>query len=79
MLLYNEGITLSPERILEIGMEELKKEQESFNNAARIINANKKPVDVYNDLQNEHYGMSLLPDARKTLIRSVNMLWTGKL
>ena len=68
MLLYNEGITLSPERILEIGMEELKKEQESFNTAARIINPNKKPVDVYNELENEHpTAVNLLPDAGKTL------------
>lgn len=68
MLLYNEGITLSPERILEIGMEELKKEQESFNSAARIINPGKKPVDVYNDLENEHpTAANLLPDARKTM------------
>ena len=35
-------------------MEELKKEQESFNSAARIINPNKKPVDVYNELEKEH-------------------------
>ena len=47
MLLYNEGITLSPEKILEIGLEELKKEQASFNAAAKIINPNKKPIDVY--------------------------------
>ncbi len=68
MLLYNEGISISPERILEIGMEELKKEQELFNSAARIINPRKKPVDVYNDLENEHpSAANLLPDARKTM------------
>ncbi|OOQ60207.1 DUF885 domain-containing protein [Mucilaginibacter pedocola] len=68
MLLYNEGITLTPAQILELGLKELKKEQESFNAAAKIINPNKKPVDVYNDLQNEHpTAASLLPDARKNL------------
>ena len=68
MLLYNEGITLSPERILEIGMEELKKEQKSFNSAARIINSKKNPVDVYNDLEKEHpTAANLLPDASKTM------------
>jgi uncharacterized protein (DUF885 family) len=68
MLLYDENITISPERILEIGMEELKKEQESFNAAARIINPKKKPIDVYNDLENEHpTAQDLIPDARKTL------------
>lgn len=68
MLLYNEGITLTPAQILELGLRELKKEQESFNAAARIINPNKKPVEVYNDLQKEHpTAASLLPDARKNL------------
>ena len=68
MLLYDENITISPERILEIGMEELKKEQASFNAAAKIINPKKKPVDVYNDLENEHpTAQDLIPDARKTL------------
>jgi uncharacterized protein (DUF885 family) len=51
MLLYNEGISMSPDQILAIGLRELKKEQESFNAAAQIINPNKKPEDVYNDLK----------------------------
>ncbi|TLV02096.1 DUF885 domain-containing protein [Dyadobacter luticola] len=68
MLTYNEGITLTPERILEIGLRELKKEQEIFNAAAKIIDPAKKPVEVYNDLQNEHpTAEKLLPDTRKTL------------
>ncbi len=68
MLLYSEDINLSPEKILEIGQEQLKKEQEVFNNAAKIINPNKKPVDVYNDLENEHpTADSLIPSARKTM------------
>ncbi|SDE30818.1 Uncharacterized conserved protein, DUF885 familyt [Mucilaginibacter pineti] len=68
MLLYNEGITLTPEKILEIGLKELKKEQDSFNAAAKIINPNKKPVDVYHDLQKDHpTAETLIPGARKTL------------
>lgn len=68
MLLYNEGITLTPDQILALGLKELKKEQDAFNAAAKIINPNKKPVDVYNDLQKEHpTAESLLPDARKNL------------
>ncbi len=68
MLLYNEDINLSPEKILEIGQEQLKKEQEVFNRAAKIINPNKKPVDVYNDLEKEHpTADSLIPSARKTM------------
>jgi uncharacterized protein (DUF885 family) len=67
MLLYNEDISLTPEQVLEIGLSELKKEQLVFNKAAGIINPNKKPVEVYNDLENEHpVADSLIPDARKT-------------
>ena len=68
MLLFNEDISLSPEKILGIGLEQLKKEQESFNTAAKIINPNKKPVDVYNDLEKDHpTADSLIPSARKTM------------
>jgi uncharacterized protein (DUF885 family) len=68
MLRYNEEITMTPEMILELGLSELKKEQESFNMAARVINPNKKPVEVYADLQKEHpSAQDLIPDARKTL------------
>jgi uncharacterized protein (DUF885 family) len=68
MLMYNESISLTPEKVLEIGLAELKKEQESFNAAARAINPNKKPVDVYNDLKSDHpAAQDLIPDARKTM------------
>lgn len=68
MLLYGEGITMSADAILAIGMKELQKEQASFNAAAKIINPNKKPIDVYNDVQKEHpTAESLIPDAKKNL------------
>jgi len=66
MLLYGEDISLSPDSILAIGFAELKKEQENFNSAAKIINPNKKPIDVYHDVQKEHpVADSLIPEARK--------------
>lgn len=68
MLLYNEDIHISPEEVLEIGLQQLKKEQESFNAAAKIINPNKKPIDVYHDLEKDHPSAdSLIPSARKTM------------
>jgi len=68
MLLYSEGITLSPDSILAIGLKTLKVEQDSFNAAAKIINPNKKPVDVYHDLQKDHpTAANLIPNAKKTL------------
>lgn len=68
MLLYSEGITLSPQEILAIGLKELKKEQEVFNAAAKIINPGKLPIDVYKDVQKEHAtAENLIPEARKHL------------
>ncbi len=66
MLLYGESITLTADKILAAGMEELQKEQASFNAAAKIINPNKKSIDVYNELQKEHpTAQSLIADAKK--------------
>jgi len=68
MLLYSEGISMPAEDILAIGLKELKKEQDAFNAAAKIINPNRKPVDVYHDMQKEHSAAdSLIPDAKKHL------------
>jgi uncharacterized protein (DUF885 family) len=68
MLLYGEGITMTPDEILEIGLRELKKEQASFDAAAKIINPDKSPIDVFHDVKKEHpTAESLIPDARKTL------------
>ena len=68
MLLYSEGITMEPEQILAIGMQELKKEQDEFNAAAKIIDPNKKPIDVYHDLQKDHpTADSLIPVVKEHL------------
>jgi uncharacterized protein (DUF885 family) len=68
MLMNSENISMTPEEMLAIGMANLKKEQETFNAAAKIINPNKKPVDVYNDIEKEHPTPdSLIPDSRKTM------------
>ena len=68
MLLYSEGITMEPEQILAIGLQQLKAEQDEFNAAAKIINPNKKPIDVFHDLQNDHPSAdSLIPVAKQHL------------
>ncbi len=68
MLLYSEGLSVSPEKILEIGMAELKKEQERFNSAAKIIDPTKKPIDVFREMQKEHpVADSVIPVAKKHL------------
>jgi uncharacterized protein (DUF885 family) len=78
MLLYSEGITLSPEKILAIGLSELKKEQATFNAAAKTINPNKKPVDVYHDLQKDHpTADNLIPDVKKN-VEAIRKFLTDK-
>ena len=54
MLLYGENISLPAEAILQIGLEELEKEQKVFAAMAEIIDPDKTPVEVYRDLQKEH-------------------------
>ena len=78
MLLYSEGIALSPEKILAIGLAELKKEQAVFNAAAKTINPNKKPIEVYHDLQKEHpTAENLIPEARKN-VEAIRKFLTDK-
>jgi uncharacterized protein (DUF885 family) len=65
-LYNNEMITLSPDKILEIGLAELKREQGVFNAAAHIINPKKTPVEVYHDMQKEHPSAdSLISESKK--------------
>ncbi|MEO5890869.1 MAG: DUF885 domain-containing protein [Ferruginibacter sp.] len=67
-MLLGEDINLSPEEILQIGLKELKKEQNAFNAAARIIDPAKSPVDVYRETEEEHpTAETLISDARKNL------------
>jgi uncharacterized protein (DUF885 family) len=54
MLFDEEGITLPVEKILEMGLNELAREKEVFNQAARVINPNKKASDVFNDVAADH-------------------------
>jgi uncharacterized protein (DUF885 family) len=68
MLLYSEALSVSPEKILEIGLAELKKEQVRFNTAAKIIDPSKKPIDVYHAMQHEHPAAdSVIPVAKRHL------------
>ena len=67
-MLRAELITESPERILEIGLKELSREQQIFAETARIIDPSKKPIDVFKEIQQEHpTEQSLIPDTKKNL------------
>lgn len=68
MLREGELIPLSPERILEIGLKELRREQAVFAEAAKAIDPAKNPVAVFKAIQNDHPTEdSLIPDTRKNL------------
>ncbi len=68
MIREGELIPLAPEKILEIGLKELRREQAAFAAAARAIDPNKQPSDVFKEIQKDHpTAESLLPDTRKNL------------
>ena len=68
MLSEGELIPLSPERILEIGLKELHREQAMFSEAAKAIDPDRNPVAVFKAIQQDHPTEdSLIPDTRKNL------------
>lgn len=67
-MLKSEFIDLTPEQILEIGLRELRAEQQRFAQAAAQIDASKPTLEVYRAIQREHpTAPGLLPDTRKNL------------
>lgn len=67
-MLSFEGITLTPEKILELGLAELKREQDIFAQAAGKIDPAGKPIEVFKAIQKEHpTAEGLIPDTRKNL------------
>jgi uncharacterized protein (DUF885 family) len=68
MLRSAELIDLSPEKILEIGVQELKREQAMFAAAARVIDPSQPASAVFKAIQRDHpTAESLLPDVQKHL------------
>src|SRR6476660_590196 len=63
-----ELINLPPQKVLEIGMAQLKAEQDAFAEAAKKIDPNKSPIEVFKQIQNEHpMPDKLIPDVAKDL------------
>jgi len=68
MLREGELITQSPEEVLQIGLEELRREQALFAETAAKIDATRKPIEVFNEIQHDHpTAQGLIPDTRKDL------------
>jgi uncharacterized protein (DUF885 family) len=65
---YGEMISATPERLLEIGLAELKRKQEVFAEAAREIDPGKKAIEVFQEIQKDHpTAQSLIPDTARDL------------
>ena len=68
MLLYDEMLITTPEDILQMGLEELQREQALFAAVAKKINPEKKPVAVFEELKREHpTPETLISDTRRNL------------
>jgi uncharacterized protein (DUF885 family) len=64
----SERVEMTPQQLLELGMRELKAEQRRFAEAARVIDPEKHPHDVFKAIQQEHPAPGqLLSDTRKNL------------
>ena len=67
-LATRDAITLAPERILEIGLAELKREQAIFAEAAKIAVPGKTPHEAMRELQRDHpTADGLIPDTKRNL------------
>jgi len=68
LLAQTELVDLPPQKILEIGMAQLKAEQEAFADAAQKIDPSKSPVEVFRQIQSEHpTPQNLIPGVSKDL------------
>jgi uncharacterized protein (DUF885 family) len=68
LLAQTELVDLPPDKILEIGMEQLKAEQEAFVDAAKKIDPNKPAIEVFKQIQSEHpTPENLIPNVGKDL------------
>jgi uncharacterized protein (DUF885 family) len=68
MLADTELVDMPPEKVLEIGLAKLKEEQTAFTEAARLIDPDKTPMEVYRQIQKEHpTAENLIRDVSKEL------------
>jgi uncharacterized protein (DUF885 family) len=68
LLAQTELVDLPPEKILEIGLEQLKALQSAFTEAAKTIDPNKSAIEVFKEIQGEHpTPQNLIPDISKDL------------
>jgi uncharacterized protein (DUF885 family) len=79
-LAQTELVDLPPQKVLEIGMTQLKAEQEAFAEAAKKIDPNKSPIEVFKQIQSEHpTPQNLIPDVAKDLDKIRKYVLTHRL
>jgi uncharacterized protein (DUF885 family) len=79
-LAQTELVDLPTQKILEIGMAQLKAEQEAFAEAAKKIDPNKSPIEVFKQIQSEHpTPQNLIPDIAKDLDKIRKYVLTRRL
>jgi uncharacterized protein (DUF885 family) len=70
LLACSEMVTRTPEELLDLGMRELRRQQDSFTRAAREIDPAKPSTDVFRAIQKEHpVADKLIPDTANDLDR----------
>ena len=80
LLKETELVDLPPEKVLETGLTQLRKEQKAFADAAKRIDSNKSAVEVFKQMQSEHpTPESLLADIGKDLEQIRKFVVTRKL
>jgi uncharacterized protein (DUF885 family) len=80
LLSETELVDLPPEKILEIGLTQLHKEQKAFAEAAKRIDSTKSAAEVFRQMQSEHpTPESLLGDIGKDLEQIRKFVVTRKL
>src|SRR2546427_376550 len=79
-LAQTELVELPPHKILRIGLEQLKAEQTAFAEAAKKIDPNKSPIEVFKQIQSEHpTPQNLIPDVAKDLDKIRKYVLTRRL
>jgi uncharacterized protein (DUF885 family) len=80
LLKETELVDLAPQKVLEIGLTQLRKEQKAFAEAAKRIDSTKSPEEVFKQMQSEHpTPESLLADIGKNLEQIRKFVVTRKL
>lgn len=68
LLEYGEMVTFPSDKLLEIGLRELHLKQQVFAEAAREIDPNKQPIEVFRAIQKDHpTEQNLIPDTARDL------------